>query len=186
MSASQFAGAAGQYHVAYCLAVRNIHAAITLGNAPDIDVLASNVSGSRLLSLQVKTARSAYRRKRYGFEVCEWDVNKRIIGRGSPSLWFAFVDLQENQGVWKPRTFIVPSMWVASFVKPDWSRKMYLLKSSLWSECEERWDRVTRYLAGNDPDIEEWCSTAPDRALDWDWPPTEPQPEEATGSESTS
>ena len=98
MAASQFAGAAGQYHVTYCLSVRNIHAAITLSNAPDIDVLASNIDGSRLLSIQVKTSRRAYRKNRYGFEVCEWDVNARIIDRGSPSLWFAFVDLQENEG----------------------------------------------------------------------------------------
>ena len=173
MTASKFAGTAGEYHVAYCLSVRGIHAAITLGNAPNIDVLASNIDGSRLLSIQVKTSRSAYREKRYGFELCDWDVNARIIDRGSPSLWFAFVDLQENEGTWKPRTFIVPSMWVASFVKPEWSRKRYLLRSSLWDECEERWDRVTRYLAGNDPEIEEWCSTAPDRARDWAWPPTQ-------------
>ena len=168
MAASQFAGSAGQYHVAYCLSVRNIHAAITLGNAPDIDVLASNIDGSRLLSIQVKTSRRAYRKNRYGFEVCEWDVNAGIIDRGSPSLWFAFVDLQENEGVWNPRTFIVPSMWVASFVKPDWSRKMYMLVSSLWEECDGRWDRVTRYLAGNDAEIEEWCATVPSRAS---WPP---------------
>ena len=45
---SQFIGSAGQYHVAYCLTVRGIHAAITLGNVPDVDIVAASNDGSKL------------------------------------------------------------------------------------------------------------------------------------------
>jgi hypothetical protein len=127
---SQFVGTAGQYHVAFCLTVRGIHAAITLGNVPDVDIVAATSDGSRLLALQVKTSRWAHRPKRYGYELREWDVGQGAIGRTSPTLWYALVDLQEGNDDWKPLVFIVPSLWIGGFVKPEWGRKMYMLRSA--------------------------------------------------------
>ena len=75
-SKSQFTGTAGEFYVAYQLTKREIHAAITLGNAAHVDILASSADGKRSLSIQVKTSNNAYRRKRYGYEGFEWDVNK--------------------------------------------------------------------------------------------------------------
>jgi len=80
---AQFIGAAGQYYLAFGLAVRQIHASITLGNAPSVDVLASSSDGKHSLAFQVKTARNAYRRNRYGSEGFEWDVGKGVIGKYS-------------------------------------------------------------------------------------------------------
>ena len=51
---AQFTGAAGQYYLAYGLAVRQVIASLTLGNAPSVDVLASSSDGSRTLAFQVK------------------------------------------------------------------------------------------------------------------------------------
>jgi hypothetical protein len=93
----QFVGAAGQFYVAYSLAVRCINASLTLGNAPSVDILASSADGSRTLALQVKTSRNAYRGRRYGKEGChEWDVGVSVIGKQSPSFWYALVDLRES------------------------------------------------------------------------------------------
>jgi hypothetical protein len=164
---SQFLGSAGQYHVAYCLAVRGIHAAITLGNVPEVDIVAASENGSRLLAIQVKTSRSAYRPRRYGYELREWDVGAGAVDRWSPALWYAFVDLQEENNQWTPIVFIVPSLWVGKFVKPDWSRKMYMLRSMLWQDCQERWDRIHDYLAG-DAGATAWGNRIPAEAQDWD------------------
>ena len=102
---SQFVGTAGQFFVAYGLSIREINAAITLGNAPGVDLMASSADGKRTISIQVKTSRNAYRRNRYGFEGYEWDVNKGVIGKYHESFWYAFVDLQENENNWTPQVF---------------------------------------------------------------------------------
>lgn len=157
---SQFVGTAGQFYVAYGLSVREINAAITLGNAPSVDLMASSADGKRTLSIQVKTSSYAYRRKRYGEEGYEWDVNKGVIGKYHESFWYAFVDLQAEDDGWSPQVFFVPSQWVAKFVKPDWSRFMYFLPIRVSDLTLERWDLVQNYLNG---DLE---------AIDWanDWP----------------
>lgn len=110
---AQFVGAAGQFYLAYGLALREINASLTLGNAPSVDVLASSHDGRYVLPFQVKTSRNAYRRNRYGREGFEWYVNADVIGKHRESFWYAFVDLQEQDKTWKPRIFFIPSRWVA-------------------------------------------------------------------------
>ncbi len=127
---TQFVGTAGQFFVAYGLSVRQINAAITLGNAPSVDLMASSSDGKRTLSIQVKTSRDAYRRNKYGHEGYEWDVNKGVIGKHHESFWYAFVNLQESNESWDPQVFFVPSKWVAEFVTPDFSRYMYFLPTT--------------------------------------------------------
>lgn len=156
---SQFVGLAGQYHTAYCLSVREIHAALTLGNVPDVDVLVAAVGGDKVLSLQVKTARNAHRGKRYGHELREWDVGG-ADGKYSPTWWYAFVDLQEAGQAWAPKVFLVPSLWVGTFVQPQWTRKMFRLPQSLWAETEEQWPRIRQFLDG-DSNILSWVTTYP-------------------------
>ena len=92
---AQFIGAAGQHYVAYCLGVRYIHAGITLGNVPDVDLIVAKPDGSAALSLQVKTSRGAYCHNHFGKEVCQWPVGEAAVNRCSDRLWYAFVDLQE-------------------------------------------------------------------------------------------
>ena len=160
---SQFVGSSGQYFVAYALAVRQIHASLTLGNAPSVDILAASVDGSRTLAIQVKTSRDAYRRNRYGNEGFEWDVNVGVIGNHAESFWYALVDLQESDNSWNPRVFFVPSRWVSEFVKPDFSRYMYFLPKTMIDRTMDRWDLVQKYLDG-DPEAIAWAR---------DWPKNE-------------
>jgi hypothetical protein len=165
-SDKQFTGAAGAYLVAYNLSIRNLHAAITVGNAPHVDVIVSSSSGFRQLAIQVKTSRSAHRAKRYGFELREWDVGGSAVGNWSESFWYAFVDLNESGGGSSPQTFIVPSIWVANFVQKDWTRKMFMLRSSMWNDCCERWDRIEQFLAADGRQIE-WAKKIDEGARDW-------------------
>ncbi len=161
---SQFTGTAGQFYVAYGLSVRGVNAAITLGNAPSVDLMASSSNGKRTFSIQVKTSRNAYRRRRYGHEGFEWDVNKGVIGKQDESFWYAFVDLQENDRAWSPSVFFVPSLWVANFVKPDWSRFMYFLPKTAEDITLERWDILEGYLNGEDSAIK-WANDWPEEKL---------------------
>jgi hypothetical protein len=131
---SQLVGAAGQFYLSYGLAVREINASPTLGNAPSVDVLACSPDGRHSLSFQVKTSRNAYRPNCYGDEGYLWDVGAGVIGQYRESFWYAFIDLQEHQEGstehkkgWTPVVFFVPSRWVAEFVKPDFTRFMYFL-----------------------------------------------------------
>ncbi len=170
---AQFVGAAGQYYVAYCLTVRGYHAAITARNVPDVDILVSSVDGQKLLSVQVKTSRNAYRSKRYGYEVCEWDVGSSSAGKAIDNLWYAFVDLRESSDssphVFSPHVFLVPSAWVGAFVQEDNTRKMYLLRSTLWPECEDRWDRIGKFLSADIETIK-WCASVPEESKPWTAP----------------
>ncbi len=162
---AQFVGAAGQFFVAYSLAVREVNASLTLGNAPSVDVLASSSSGSRTLAIQVKTSRWAHRRTRYGRKDChEWDVGSGVIGKCSEGFWYAFVDLQEDSsGRWDPVVFLVPSIWVADFVQPDFTRKMYILPGEAIPLTKNRWDLVKGYLS-MDAEATTWANSLPAEA----------------------
>ena len=162
---SQFIGTAGQFYVAYNLSVREINAAITLGNAPSVDLMVSSVDGERTISIQVKTSRNAYRCNRYGSEGYEWDVNKGVIGKYHESFWYAFVDLrEEKERTWNPDVFFVPSRWVAEFVKPDFSRYRYFLPMTAKELTYERWDLFSSYLNGEQNAVE-WANSWPRNLL---------------------
>ncbi len=177
---SQFVGVAGQHYVAYCLSIRGIHAAITLGNVPNVDVVIAKPDGSLALSIQVKTKRWAYKGKHYGREVSEWDVGPSALNAISDNFWYAFVDLQEDlqesRGPpWNPRVFLVPSMWVRKFVKnASPKRRMYLLPKELWGECLERWDRINKFF-DRDRETLNWCRKVP-RGATWQAPNAALQP----------
>jgi hypothetical protein len=159
---SQFYGLAGQYYVAYCLAIRHLHAAITMGNAPHVDILVASPDGSGSLSLQVKARWSGCRCKWYGHEVWQWDVGAGAVGLHSPTLWYAFVEF-ENQVDVRPTVFLVPSLWVADTIRADWTRMIYPLKIECEKLCKERWDLIPKFLAG-DPDALAWATTMPPEA----------------------
>jgi len=161
---SQFVGTAGQFYLGYGLSSHYINASITIGNAPSVDVIASSDDGRYSLSFQVKTSRNAYRHKRYGHEGYEWDVGSSVIGKYNESFWYAFIDLQETDDKWNPNIFFVPSRWVAEFVKPDWSRYMYFLPSSVQDITLNRWDLVKGYLSGEKSAIE-WANEWPENKL---------------------
>ena len=171
---SQFVGSAGQYYVAHCLAVRGIHAAITMGNAPSVDIIASKADGSSTIALQVKTSSWAQKTS-FNHKCREWRVSGE--NHAASRMWFAFVDLQENTAgsaspTWNPRVCLVPSLWVEAFTK-TWGSGFYQLRDVLWVECEDKWDRLTSLLEG-DPEAERWCSNVPPQAVEW--PGIEPKP----------
>jgi len=120
-------GTAGVYFVAYELACRGFHAAVTPGNAPAIDILVAKLDGSASLSLQVKTTESALRTRGRGDSKSphhyEWDVGERAANLNHPNLFFAFVDLRprpQTKPERKPDVFIVPSKVICETFDRMW------------------------------------------------------------------
>jgi len=101
---------------------------------------------------------------RYGHEGYEWGVNAGVIGKYRESFWYALIDLQESDDSWSPVVYFIPSRWVAEFVKPDWSRFMYFLPTSVKDLTCERWDLVEKYLSGDSSAIT-WANDWPEQKL---------------------
>lgn len=180
---SQFTGAAGEFHVARELALRGINAAVTIGNAPSVDLVATSASGLKTITFQVKTSQNAYRRNRYGAEGYEWDVSRQVIGRHAASFWYAFVNLREDDDGWSPEVFFVPSRWVAEFVKADWSRFMYFVPSSVNDLTRERWDLVAAFL-NDDMEALSWATDWPEsRLVKWGAPTPPPDIADSTATD---
>jgi hypothetical protein len=164
---SQLTGATGQYYVAYELSLHDLCATLTIGNAAGVDILVSKDQGLNSLSIQVKTSRNAWRRNRYGSEGYEWDVGSSVINKQSTSFWYALVNLNESKDGCKPEIFFVPSKWVAEFVKPTFSRKIYFLPMTASSLCKHKWENI-RDCLDNKQDAIAFASTWPeDKLVRW-------------------
>jgi hypothetical protein len=104
-------GIAGAHFVAAELSQQGYIATVTSRNTEGIDVLASNIDGSKTVSIQVKTS-GAQNRERF---TCSWILTKKLENIYSPYLFYVFVDLYEGNK--KPDFYIVPSKVVADYIK---------------------------------------------------------------------
>ena len=103
-------GLAGAYFAAAELSQRGYVATVTSRNTEGIDILASNIDGSKTVSIQVKTS-GANVRSRWARS---WILSKKCEEINSDNLFYVFVDLYENK---KPDFYIVPSSIVANYIK---------------------------------------------------------------------
>lgn len=144
-------GTAGVYYVAYQLAARGFHAAVTYGNAPSVDLLAGFLDGAATLSLQVKTASRALRTRGRGKnkkpDHYEWDVGPKSARLARPDLVFAFVDLNPPSGQ-PPDVFIIPSQVISDhFSRFESSKRWrYHPKVERIEEYKNNWDILSSYL----------------------------------------
>jgi hypothetical protein len=99
-------GAAGQYFVAAELSRRGIIATTTIRNARGIDILASNASATRSVSIQVKTNQ---------FSQKKWMLDKSAEAFVADNLFYVFVNLNGLDA--SPSFHVVNSKVVASFIK---------------------------------------------------------------------
>jgi hypothetical protein len=146
-------GIAGSYFVAAELSQKGFVATVTSRNTEGIDVLASRLDGSKSVSIQVRTS-SGEQRKEYSRW---WRMETRHENIHSDNFFYVFVDLEN--GPEKPNYYIVPSKYVANYIKSDheeWlntssrSGKKNKYRSSSFFEIEDkqvpeflnRWDRL--------------------------------------------
>jgi len=101
-------GIAGVYFVAAELSQRGYIATLTLGNTDCVDILASNIDGSKIVSIQVKTnSPDSYE--------TSWHMSRKHENISSLNLFYVFVHLNGEGKT--PNFYIVPSEIVAKYVK---------------------------------------------------------------------
>ncbi len=107
---TQLTGVSGVHDVASYVSFLGFHAVPTTRNVEGPDVLVSNLTGSKGISLQVKTTISAMRTRGPGDgkrpHHYEWDIGWSSAKANHPHLFFALVDLKEFKAL--PDVFIVP------------------------------------------------------------------------------
>lgn len=150
-------GTAGVYFVASQLAAHGLHAAVTFGNAPHVDILVGLADGAATVSLQVKTSHRALRTRGRGEtkrpDHYEWDVGEKSAKLNHADLFFAFVDLKGRSGE-LPDIFVIPSQIVyryfERYFKTGLSRWRYHPKVDSIIQYKNNWKMLEDYLSSKD------------------------------------
>src|SRR5271154_2516644 len=95
-------GVAGEYFVAAELSRRGHIASITLRNTKGMDILATNVNGTRSITIQCKTTQTTRK---------SWMLNEKCEKGHQPNHFYVFVALGSLES--RPSYHIVPSHIVA-------------------------------------------------------------------------
>ena len=98
-------GVSGEYFVAGELSIRGFIASVTLRNSRGIDIIASNATASKTISIQVKTNKSGDP---------TWILNKKSETFFADNHFYVFVAL--NSPGMRPDFYIVPSNVVAEHI----------------------------------------------------------------------
>lgn len=109
-------GVAGEYFVAAELSRRGYIASITLRNTKGMDILATNLKGTRSITIQCKTTQTARK---------SWMLNEKCEKGDQPNHFYVFVALGDPES--RPSYHIVPSHIVAERVKAghrSWRRRL--------------------------------------------------------------
>jgi hypothetical protein len=120
-------GASGTFFVASRLAFQGIHASVTFGNAPAVDLICSSADGGSSIALQVKTTAWAMRTRGRGENKkphhYEWDIGEKGARRAKRDLYYALVDLRDFTET--PDVFLVPSEFIVKWFSKFESLKRY-------------------------------------------------------------
>lgn len=149
----QLTGVAGVHYVAAYLSYLGFHAVPTTRNVAGPDLLVSNLSGTKSLTLQVKTTIWAMRTRGRGDKKqphhCEWEIGWGSAKKNNHSqLVYALVDLKEFQGL--PDVFIVPSEVLFEYFKggdpKTWTRARYHPEISSIEPYKNGWELLKKSL----------------------------------------
>lgn len=151
----QFISAAGTYFVMSRLAMNEIHASCTFGNAPNVDILVCSADGRKSISIQVKTAYDAKRLQGRGEEKklhhLEWNLGYKAAKTDLANLFFAFVDLDQDWDE-SPIVYIIPSKFICGYCS-DWVDEVSWVrfhpKIDEIEEYKENWELIIQALAAD-------------------------------------
>jgi hypothetical protein len=153
MNLPSLTGSAGVYFVAARLNAMGLQCAPTFGNVPSVDILVSNLGGSAMVSLQVKTTMFAMRprgrgenKKPYEYQ---WAIGWKSARLNTENLFFALVDLKEFAEL--PDVFIVPSKMIATYFEggdpKTWTFARYHELIETLTPHKNNWDTIRNRLA---------------------------------------
>ena len=113
MANSKLTAGAGEHYIAYILSCFDYIGALVREGSPTIDLLASNLNGSKTIGIQVKTTESALRMRGRGknkvpYEL-QFPLGHKAIENAVPNLIFCFVDLRGRNPDETPDVYVVPA-----------------------------------------------------------------------------
>ncbi|TAK04784.1 hypothetical protein EPO33_02185 [Patescibacteria group bacterium] len=104
-----FTGPAGEHYVLYRLLQREYVAGLAPENAPNSDIIATNVKGTKAAAIQVKTRRPLGSDDGWHMK----DKHEELVGE---RMFYCFVDLKQ-EATKSPDVYILPSRVVATVLK---------------------------------------------------------------------
>lgn len=111
---STLTGAAGEHYVAYILSKMGFLAALVREGSPTVDILASNVTGTETIAIQVKSTDWAMRTRgrakdKVPYEL-QFPLGYKAVEESSPKMFFAFVDLKGKTVNDAPDVYLIPAI----------------------------------------------------------------------------
>lgn len=148
-----FTGIAGVHFVAARLSWLKLSAVPTTRNAKGPDLLVSNLSGSKAVSIQVKTTEDALRTRGRGSAKkahhYEWEIGYASAQLNHKNLFFALVNLKQFEEL--PDIFIVPSSIIFKYFEGDdpkvYTRARYHPELDMIERYKNNWDVLQTALS---------------------------------------
>ena len=111
-SNTKIVGGAGEHYIAYVLSCFGYITALVREGSPTIDLLASDVIGSKTIAIQVKTTEYAKRNRGRGknreLHHLEFPLGHKAVENAVPELIFCFVDLDSLDPERRPDVYVIP------------------------------------------------------------------------------
>lgn len=144
---------AGQYAVAAQMSLLGWHPSPTVGNFPDIDLIAYNIETNKRLTIQVKTGRG-----RWGIGTAKKDGDRwRIDGLAENADIYVLVDLTANE-LQKAEFYIIPTkelkQIVEKYAQLKYGRRHTEKDQPCWinrtlPDHQEEWKEIAKYTDWN-------------------------------------
>ncbi|MCZ7556005.1 MAG: hypothetical protein M5R41_06340 [Bacteroidia bacterium] len=152
-SDTQMVATAGEHFVAFRLAQLGFVVAMPRLNSPAVDLMASSFDGSKMVTIQVKTASWAERTRGRGkdkrLDHVEFPLGHKAASRSDPNYFYAFVDLRGMNTHTTPTVYIVPSEHIKQYCG-DWTSKYSMIrwhpKTEEVDQFKEEWGLIVDAL----------------------------------------
>ena len=147
-------GAAGEPYVAYKVSCLGLVAALPRSGSTGVDLLVSNLDGSKTVAIQVKTTDWAERSRGRGDmkapHELQFPLGHSSTQLNSPNLLFAFVDLRGIEWTTEqPKVYLVPSKYVADYCRPHlegWKMPRFHVRIEQLKQFEDNWNLLSEML----------------------------------------
>lgn len=163
---TQLTGACGEHYVAAILSGKGYVVALPRGGSPVVDLLVSSSDGKHAITVQVKTATSAWKGTK-GKEHWEWPISSSAEENFSDKLFYAFVDLRgwpnspqskkKSPELYEehptgPLVFVASSETIrkaAAYARNEnWKRFFWWLPADKGKDYLEKWSLIEGALSG--------------------------------------
>ncbi len=150
---TQVVGTSGEHYVAFRLAQLGHIVALPRAGSPAVDLLATNLDGSKTVAIQVKTAEWAMREKGRGKNRAphrvEFPLGRKAAELKSSRFLYVFIDLKGREPDSAPVAYVVPSKDVVAYCA-GWANEAKWVRWHMElgdvEKYKDDWERISRLL----------------------------------------